>query len=553
MRNITSIFGLCALLILTSFPAFAVSKLEASLDRNPVMVGETFTLTIIADAYIASNRLDTSSLLTQFIVGSTSMGTSTRVVNGDINQQTTWNIRLTKQQAGRFTIPSFTLDGVSSQRLVVEIIDQPKQASTTAANDDIKLEANFSQDSAYVGQHLLYQIKLYIDASLQRAQLQAPVLEGADITPLGEDSESSEIVAGRRYRVITRHYTIVPNQAGSFTLQGSVFRGDVRESQRNTYFNNGRSKPITIVADSKPFVVHPIPKDFPGQWLVSEHVVLEDAWSSDEPLVVGQPVTRTLTLTVANASVEQLPQLDSDFGPGLATYPDKKTAQQGLNGTTLIAQSVQKVAIIPSKAGSYLLPEIRLPWFNSQTKALEWAIIGAKKIEVIAAANSEPTPTSPNLQPSSSLENTPQDEQAVEQQSDGQIVYWQLATVTLLLLLLLALFRLARADKSVTSTPRHQPILTTTGQKQLQQAMIAKDDVAILRLFPIWLKQYHQMDLAQLTKSHPELAQCYQSLAQNRFGQQQKSLDYRQFSALLQQFVKKNCETKDQVLTRLYQ
>lgn len=57
---IRQFFILLILCIAVIEPAFALSKLEASVDRNPVMEGEYFVLNVSADDEVDTGKLDTS-------------------------------------------------------------------------------------------------------------------------------------------------------------------------------------------------------------------------------------------------------------------------------------------------------------------------------------------------------------------------------------------------------------------------------------------------------------------------------------------------------------
>ena len=64
----------------------ALSSLTAQLDRNPAMAGETIVLTITANDSLNANKLDTSALLKDFIVGQTNISRNTQVINGKISR-----------------------------------------------------------------------------------------------------------------------------------------------------------------------------------------------------------------------------------------------------------------------------------------------------------------------------------------------------------------------------------------------------------------------------------------------------------------------------------
>lgn len=550
------ILRLCLLAsMLVLAPIINATTLSVSVDRNPIMVGETFTLTVTADFKTSANNLDHSALLKEFVVGSTSVGSNTRIVNGEISQQTTWNITLHQTNAGTYTIPAFEVNGTKSQPIEIKVIKQPTAGTKQGANEDVRLVTTFEHDQAFVGQQLLYQVKLYIGTSLQRAQLQAPSLQGAEITPLGEDSDSSEILDGRRYRVITRNYSIRPTQAGDFELTGSVFRGDISLSQRTSFFNNGRSKPVTIIADSKPFTVAPIPANFPGQWLVSAHVALEDKWSEKDQYIVGEPITRTITLTAADTIVEQLPELTPDFGPSFNTYPDKRTSQQGLNDTTLIAQAVQKFAVIPSQPGQFIIPEVKLAWFNSSTQQIAWASIPAKTISVIAGKQSNAAPiAAPAAAPLEKAQDTVVADQPLVGKTNeaGALVWWQLGCAVLSLLLFVCMAIIIKQRRGPARAAPAEPQRPPSLQLQLEKALRQEDSNVILKLMPMWLAKYHRIDISQLESVDSALASAYQALAKQQFGNAKVDVDFAMFTKRFSAFCKMRQEKNTAPLSGLY-
>ena len=82
---------------------------------------------------------------------------------------------------------------------------------------------------------------------------------------------------------------------------------------------------------------------------------------------VGEPITRTITLTAAGLSEEQLPEITMTMPQGLKVYPDQAELHTGLNNERLVSQKVVNFAIVASKAGEYQLPEITINWWNTIT------------------------------------------------------------------------------------------------------------------------------------------------------------------------------------------
>ena len=71
---------------------------------------------------------------------------------------------------------------------------------------------------------------------------------------------------------------------------------------------------------------------------------------------------------------------------GIKQYPDQAELDNSRSAKGISGKRVQKVALIPGTAGSYLVPELNLPWWNVQTGKMEIATIPARELIVNAAA-----------------------------------------------------------------------------------------------------------------------------------------------------------------------
>jgi hypothetical protein len=496
---------------------FAITTLKASVDRNPAMVAETFNLTIIADDNVDKNALDTRALLKHFVVGQTAISSNTQIINGAMTRQTTWRVGLMSRNAGSFVIPALKIGNVSSQSISMKIIDQPASAKS---NDEIQLKTSINATTVYIGQPLVYEIKLLLGTRLQRAQLQPPNLVGAEVTQVGEDKDSSEIINGKRYRTITRQYNISPSQAGNFELEGSVFRGDISQS------GYGRSKPITLLGDNHQIVVKAIPANFPGEWLVSEMVVIEDKWADEQDYQVGEPITRTLTLSAANVSMEQLPDLSVDAGSLLQSYPDKPKLQQGLSGATLISQAVQKIALIPIKSGDITVPEIKVPWFDPKSEQVKWATIPEKTINV------KPATFLPNALPvvSSTIQknsvNTPSNTMVIQ---DDTLLPWHIVSALLLFLLTLSSGYIIWLRQQTVFPPNrasgHVNKVSSSIYDTLLHSLTNNELSEVVRLLPLWLKQDYQMTIDDTAPNKFGVSNMYHQLTKDRFSQHTQDID----------------------------
>ena len=370
-------------------PSFALSKLTASIDNNPVMSNESIVLTVVADDSVERNALDTSPLLKDFILARTEVSSQTSMVNFKTTRTTRWQIVLIPRNNGNLVIPALSVDGHQSQAINVQVV--AKNSAAANVQQDVFIDTKLSSNEVYVQQLLTLTIKLHIGVQLQRGSLTEPTLTGATIEQVGKDNETDGIINGKRYRIIERTYAITPEQSGELTLVTPMFSGDmmVQSRRRSGFLSFGETKPINILGEKLTLNVRPIPDSYPldanTNWLPSELLTLHQEWQpqSDE-FKVGEPITRTITLTAAGLAKAQLPKIIMSAPVGLKVYPDQAELHSSLTKDRLISQKRQNFALVASQAGDYILPKITIAWWNTVTNKYQQAVLPEQTITVKA-------------------------------------------------------------------------------------------------------------------------------------------------------------------------
>jgi hypothetical protein len=386
---VTRILLLATLLL--CLPLQALTQLTATVDKNPALRGESITLEVQADTRAAADAINFRVLEQDFTVMVPSVSQSTRIINGNASQSTSWKVVLLPKRSGDFTIPAFSLQGLSTKPIQLQVLDAPQAAAGTAASTksrELFLQSRIDQPQLYVQQLSYYQVTIYFDGDLQRGSLSEPQLDGADIQQVGQDSEGTELVNGIRYRTITRRYAITPQRSGNFTIAPPTFSGEMidRDNARYNYF--ARTKTVVQQAEAIDITVSSVPENFPGNWLVAGLVTLNEEWSPDITTIKqGEPVTRTITLSAVDVAENQLPELTQGFPDGLRLYQEQPQAKSAERNGRLVAQKIFTTAVIANKSGELELPEVKLPWWNSQTNQLALATLPARTLTVEAAAN----------------------------------------------------------------------------------------------------------------------------------------------------------------------
>ncbi len=368
-------------LFLLFFSAQLFAAVSATVDKNPVIEGESFILEIVADKSLDANAFDSSPLLQDFIVGRTSVSSQTSMINFKTSYTTRWKTVLIARRTGIYVIPAFTIEGEKTDPIKLTVIKASDQSTDT--EKDIFIKTEISSKNVYVQQQVTLQVKLYIGAELRRASLSEPTLEDANIIQIGKDIETVEIINGRRFRVIERIYALNPQKSGDFVINTPMFSGEVVKTttRQTNFFGFDETKPVSVLGKEIPIKVRPIPASYQGQWLPSELLALHEEWQpKNKKFKVGEPITRTITLTAAGLSEEQLPKINIKVPNGLKVYPDQAELHTSVRNNKLISQKVKNFAIVASKTGTFTLPKVVIPWWNTVTDRYEEAVLPEQTI-----------------------------------------------------------------------------------------------------------------------------------------------------------------------------
>ncbi|MBD3585175.1 protein BatD [Salinimonas sp. HHU 13199] len=492
-------FAMVCLLLSAAVHA-ETSRVEAEVDKTQVMVDEAVRLTVTAYGDPRRDAFDSSALLNDFVVGRTSTSNRTSLINGKRSQSTSWTTTLFPRKEGTFTIPSFDIEGQQTQPVTIEVVAVPDASDGSQPARDYYLTTEVDDESVYVNQQILYTLKLYLSTDIERGSLTPPELKKGIVRQIGEDERSVDLVNGRRYQIIERKYAIIPQRSGELTIRGPVFTGEVLApdtNQRFGFFNrtqtiNRLGADILVNVEAKPDAVS-------DDWLPSERVELYEEWPQDGEFVVGEPITRTLTLTATGVVEEQLPELDVRYPPGFKTYPDQSRTATVDRDDQLIAQRVESMAVIPTSPGKIVLPEVTVPWFNVKTKEVAYATIPARSVTVEAANNEQQSAL-----PDTTREQPTTDNQVVNaiSDTDSRNAYQGLTPLTwffggfsiLLLLTLIAVISYYR--RQLRAAPQRQTqhkLPASRAEKeafnQVKVAISQKDVAATQSGLRQWMKQ----------------------------------------------------------------
>ncbi|MBS0432375.1 MAG: protein BatD [Proteobacteria bacterium] len=376
-------------------PAPTNTALHAFLDRDHVALGDTVTLNLEgADASAATP--DLSPLQKDFDVLGTSSSSKVESVNGVTRSSTQFGIALRPRHAGTLAIPALRLGNRQSQPLTLQV-DAAPQGALGKAGDPVFLEDGADTGTPYVGQQIVYTLKLFYSGNLTGGQLDEPTADGAQVIHLDGDARYQTVRDGQTYQVVERHYAVVPQHAGRVVVRGATFTGQMLASSRgdpfDAFFDDG--KPVQARADDLALDARAPPASAGSPWLPAQSVQLKlTGIPPDHRARAGEPLTLTLSVDAVGAGAAQLPEPQLPPLSGARVYPDQTRDATRVDGNWLHGTRTRSFAIVPTQGGTLAIPAITLDWWNVAGDRPEQARLPAQSLPVIgAAAGSAQPPT----------------------------------------------------------------------------------------------------------------------------------------------------------------
>ena len=390
MRNnslINKLILLALLLIIASANSFA-ETLTVFSDRNPVELDESFHL-IFKSTDSSLDSPDFSPLEKDFEILSQSQSTQVQIINGQNSSTKQWTLTVMAKRAGNLTIPAIYFGQKHTKPTNIRVTQvKPTRAHTQAP---LFLEVEATPKTPYVQSQVIYTIRLFYALNLQSASMSEPTFSGGEVLvkKLGEDRQYDTWRNGKHFSVIERKYALFPQQSGTIIIDAINFKAQVIDNREpRSVFDNFFRQPSTHIkrlhSKAIKLEVKPIPNQFKGKnWLPAKNLRLTDSFSEHLPkFKLGEPVTRTLTLSADGVTVGQLPEFMKKSTAQLKQYTDQPKLDEQMTYQGISSIREEKIAIIPSKAGEYTLPAIEIPWWNTETNKLAIAKLPARIIKV---------------------------------------------------------------------------------------------------------------------------------------------------------------------------
>ena len=219
----------------------ATSAITVELDPREIYLGQSLTLRVLVPGDTVA-AVDLPGLADCTVIPrGRAIGT-----RGDTGETVAaYRFELVPRRAGELTVPALGVETGGARHMTApvtfRVLPRPTPPSKLVGRD-ILLDAGASRTNPYVGEAVVYTLRLYRDVALSGISLTPPDFPGFEAVPLPGQDDGEIEVAGRRFAVAEVKYLVTPLRTGRVVLSPptAVCRGVVEKN------NAGPTKDLTI-------------------------------------------------------------------------------------------------------------------------------------------------------------------------------------------------------------------------------------------------------------------------------------------------------------------
>lgn len=371
--------GLWLLLAGLTLPVHAQTR--AWLDRHEIAFGETVALNIETGQSVAA--VDYAPLEKQFEIAGQTLRRSLEWTNGRSRTRTLLAVGLRPRAPGVITIPPLRVGAATTEPL--RLVVRPPAAQSADAGSDLFVETEVDDAHPYVQQSVGVTVRLNYALPLQSGELTQDPPDDATLQQIGEDRRYTRELDGRRYRVVERHYLLIPERSGVLTIPGARFNGLRDSDVFSTLFGGGDRQDVSVAAPARRIEVRPIPAAAGQPWLPLRGLSLRYLREPTRARA-GEAVQVEIAMTAEGATDVQLPPLELGGVAGAQVFADPaQTDTQVIDGK-LRATVRRTFSLVPGQSGPLTVPGPSVSWWDATAGVARTTQLPPLQLDVAAGS-----------------------------------------------------------------------------------------------------------------------------------------------------------------------
>ncbi len=367
--------------------------------------------------------------------------TSVEVINGTVNKRVSYRYQLLPKKSGELETPSadIEIDGKQYKAAALKVTVSESGKPSLDSSEAVFIRQDLPTTEVYVGQQLPYALELYTSVPIYDPQLKSLSFDGFWNEEVGQDSNLSRVINGKRYSLTAIRKALFPLRAGEIVLPVQKVRLQVRESGRHAnpfdfqrldpfdngllddFFGRGHLRDMELATDALPVHVKQLPSapDGAESWgtLLVGKSSLELKFDSSA-IKVGESKTAKLTLS-SFGNTNSIKKLPIPEGSDFKAYQESPNTERHKEAGKIRFEKTFSFSIVPLKPGEFELAPFTLTFFDPETSQYKTATTASIRFSVTgealptksASAERKPESASPSEKRPSSASEFPKENQ----------------------------------------------------------------------------------------------------------------------------------------------
>ena len=400
LRRNLLIFALGMLLLFAPCSMLIAQNFTASVDRNPVGVGEQFTLTLSVDGATSVGDLKLPVMTNFLVLSGPNQSTNMQWINGQVTQSVTFTYILQPRDAGKYTIGSASVNvggkNLQTKPIPIEVIQgapQQKQQQQKSGQqqsveqqigDNLFLRAVVDRAKVYQGEQVTVTWKVYTRVNIVNytlsKQASIPNAWTEDLEIAQQVSLTREVYEGKQWNVGTlKKLALFPTSSGTLEINPLEVECIVQvqmKRQSNNPFDNFFNDPFfgnvqnvnhKIASQKIKLEVLPLPSNPPASFVGNvgtfkmDAKITKDNVNTNEAVSLKIKISGTGNVKLIESPNVVLPNDFQKFDPKISEDINRKN--EIISGT----KSFEYV-MIPRYPGKKKIDAVEFSYFDTKKK-----------------------------------------------------------------------------------------------------------------------------------------------------------------------------------------
>lgn len=395
------------LLVLAASLSFGQdAAFDASVDKNPVGMGDQFTLSVTLrnSGMGGGKNLQLADLSKFHVMSGPNQSSSMQFINGAVSSSITYTYILQPKEIGKFTIGATSIEVggnvYKTAPLTLEVVkaaSRPKTQTSAPADvtgqigDNLFLKAMVDRTTVVQGEQINLTFKLYTRVSISNYAVDKnPAMTGfwsEDVENPKNIALSNEVVNGKQYRVgVIRRLALFPTQSGTLEISPMEVQTTVQIQSRSTdpfdaFFRDpfGQSVNHTVKSEAIRIKVQPLPPGAPPSFKGAVGRFTMTTAVDKKTTKTNDPVSLKVTIS-GTGNVKLLESPEVELPLDFEQYTPKVSDAINRQSDRISGSKTFEYLLIPRYPGQKVIKPVTFSFFDLTKR--DYVVLRSPQIEL---------------------------------------------------------------------------------------------------------------------------------------------------------------------------